>query len=191
LEKGHLGLLARETNDEPWILHPIGEIEGKGPDLSSFVNRDYLQKAAEFGLGEIALIDAMSPVKFSQEGDLMIVMPVRAIDPERIERPDMEPAVKPSAVKRKKPKASRSRPTAPTQKKPKAKPKRIDPVDPIDEVETRIAEANEALASAGKQLHEATGSLKTARRQRSEEREELSGLRSLITSIKKFATGSN
>jgi F0F1-type ATP synthase membrane subunit b/b' len=64
-------------------------------------------------------------------------------------------------------------------------------VDPIDAVETRIAEANEALASAGKQLHEATGSLKTARRQRSEEREELSGLRSLITSIKKFATGSN
>lgn len=191
LEKGRLGLLARETNDEPWILHPIDEVHGKGPDLCTFVNRDYLRKAAAFGLGEICLIDAMSPVQFSREGDLMIVMPIRAIDPEHIERPKLEPAVKPFAVKREKSKSPRSRRPMPARKKSKAKLSPTNAADTIDEVESRIAEANEALVSAGKQLHEATGSLKTARRQRGEDREELQGLRSLFSSIRKFATGSN
>ena len=57
--------------------------------------------------------------------------------------------------------------------------------------EERIADANEALASAGKQLKSATGSLKTARSQRSDDRKELRGFRSLFSSIKKIATGSN
>lgn len=196
LEKGRLGLLARETNDEPWVLHPIDTVKGKGPDLCTFVNRDYLRKAAEFGLGEIALIDAMSPLRFSREGDLMIVMPIRAINPERIERPKLEPAVKSitsSPRNRSHPKpATPAKPAPPARKKVAPKPARKLPDrDPIDEVESRIAEANEALVSAGKQLHEATGSLKTARRQRGEDREELQGLRSLFSSIRKFATGSN
>ena len=63
--------------------------------------------------------------------------------------------------------------------------------DPIGEVESRIAEANEAIASAGKQLKSATGSLKTARSQRSDDRKELRGFRSLFSSIRKIATGSN
>jgi hypothetical protein len=197
LEKGRLGLLARETNDEPWILHPIDTVanvkgKGKGPNLSVFVNRDYLQKTASFGLGGIALIDAMSPVQFTHEGDLMIVMPIRAIDPERIERPKLEPAVKAEtrrAPKKEAPPAS-TRQQKPN-RKPRTKSKRSADPDPIDEVETRIAEANEALASAGKRLESATGSLKTARRQRGEERKELRGFRSLFSSIKKIATGSN
>ena len=194
LEKGRLGLLARESNDEPWILHPIDAVESTGPDLCSFVNRDYLQKATDFGLGEIALIDAMSPVQFSREGDLMIVMPVRAIDPERIERPKLTPAVKPSPRAGGKPVPSKPRKAAPARTKPKTKPSTADPAnpaDPIDEVENRIAKANEALASVGKQLESATGSLRTARRQRGEDREELRGFRSLFSSIKKITGGSN
>lgn len=213
LEKGRLGLLARETNDEPWILHPIDAVTGKGPDLCTFVNRDYLRKAAEFGLRDIALIDPMSPVQFSREGDLMIVMPVRAIDPERIERPKLAPAVKsvpsppakpakPSTPSR--PKAESAQPVRPAKKKAakrskgkaarQPKHRSSSPsakTDPIGEVESRIAEANEALATAGKQLKSATGSLKTARRQRSDDREELRGFRSLFSAIKKMATGDN
>ncbi|MDF1862593.1 MAG: DNA polymerase III subunit beta [Verrucomicrobiales bacterium] len=194
LEKGRLGLLARESNDEPWILHPIDTVATTGPDLCSFVNRDYLQKAVDFGLGEIHLIDAMSPVQFSREGDLMIVMPIRAIDPERIERPKLTPAVMPSIPKQKNAAPEKAEKSTPSRRKPKAKPERserTDPADPIDEVASRIAEANEAIASAGKQLQEATGSLKTARRQRREDREELRGFRSLFSSIKKITTGSN
>ena len=178
-EKGRLGLLARETNDEPWILHPLDAVTLKGPDLCTFVNRDYLQKAAAFGLGEIALIDAMSPLRFRREGDLMIVMPIRAIDPERIERPPLEPAVKPSPRK------------PPTKKPAKAAKQKPTETDPIDEAESRLSKAHEAITTAGQQLQEATGSLKSARRQRGQEREELTGLRSLFSSLKKLTTGTN
>ncbi|MEM6914946.1 MAG: hypothetical protein AAF491_00165 [Verrucomicrobiota bacterium] len=188
LEKGRLGLLARESNDESWILHPIDAVEGRGPDLCAFVNRDYLKKAAAFGLGEINLIDAMSPVQFCRGGDLMIVMPVRANDPERIERPKTDPAVKPSSGKRKKPASSKPRRSRPSRKK--ARPQR-ETDDPIGAVESRIAKANEALASAGQQLDSAKDSLRTARRRRSEDHEELRGFRSLFSSIRKIAGGSN
>ena len=63
--------------------------------------------------------------------------------------------------------------------------------DPINDVEARIAAAHEALASAGQQLQSATGSLQTARRQRGEDRDALRGFRSLVSSIKKLATGAN
>ena len=187
LEKGRLGLLARESNDEPWILHPIHAVEGRGPDLCTFVNRDYLKKAAAFGLGEINLIDAMAPVQFSRGGDLMIVMPVRAIDPERIERLECDPAVKPSSEK-KGSAPSKPRRSRPSRKKAQPHPK---PQDPIGAVEDRIAKANEALASAGQQLDSAKDSLQTARRRRSEDHEELRGFRSLFSSIRKIAGGSD
>jgi hypothetical protein len=92
-EKGRFGLLARGENDEPWILHPIDRCEMKGPDLTVFLNRDYLEKAAAFGLHRISMSDETGPVQFSRGGDLMVVMPVRAIDPSRIERPALVPAV--------------------------------------------------------------------------------------------------
>ncbi|HRQ90333.1 MAG TPA: hypothetical protein PLA50_16155, partial [Bacteroidia bacterium] len=53
-EKGRIGLLARGENDEPWILHPIDRCEMKGPDTTVFLNRDYLEKAAAFGLHRIS-----------------------------------------------------------------------------------------------------------------------------------------
>jgi hypothetical protein len=49
-EKGRFGLLARAENDEPWILHPVDRCEMKGPDVTVYLDRDYLAKAADFGL---------------------------------------------------------------------------------------------------------------------------------------------
>jgi hypothetical protein len=49
-EKGRFGLLARAENDEPWILHPVDRCEMKGPDVTVYLDRDYLAKAAAFGL---------------------------------------------------------------------------------------------------------------------------------------------
>ncbi len=92
-EKGRFGLLARAENDEPWILHPVDRCEMKGPDVTIYLDRDYLIKAADFGLHRISMSDAMSPIQFSRGGDLMIVMPVRAITPDCIERPRLVPAV--------------------------------------------------------------------------------------------------
>jgi len=52
----------------------------KGPDLTIRLNRDYLTKAFDYGLTNIGLIDAMSPLHFTCEGRHMVVMPLRVAD---------------------------------------------------------------------------------------------------------------
>jgi DNA polymerase III sliding clamp (beta) subunit (PCNA family) len=52
----------------------------KGADIKIRVNRDYLTKAFDYGLTNIGLIDAMSPLQFTCEGRQMVVMPLRVAD---------------------------------------------------------------------------------------------------------------
>ncbi|MEI6278717.1 MAG: hypothetical protein WCQ16_04950, partial [Verrucomicrobiae bacterium] len=52
----------------------------KGADITIRVNRDYLVKAFDYGLTNIGLIDAMSPLLFTREGRQMVVMPLRVAD---------------------------------------------------------------------------------------------------------------
>ena len=60
--------------------HTRIEIEGvkaRGRDIRIFLNRHLLTKALEFGLTRVELIDALSPLRFSEGGRQMIVMPTR------------------------------------------------------------------------------------------------------------------
>ncbi len=187
-EKGRFGLLARGENDEPWILHPIDRCEMKGPDLTVFLNRDYLEKAAAFGLHRISMRDEMSAVQFSRGGDLMVVMPVRAIDPSRIERPALLPAVeqfaspptpKPKVI----PATPPDKPTEPTAPAPKSKPSKSP--DPLVQARQQVAEADEALLTARKTLKGVRRSLHAARVQRSEAKRELGGFRGLLRKLQR------
>ncbi len=179
-EKGRFGLLAREANDEPWILHPVDQCEMEGPDQCVFVDRDYLARAVEFGLHRISVVDPMTAVQFSRGGDLLVVMPVRAIDPERIERPRLVPAVEqfaPSPVP--KPKPAVVPPPSPTTTKPTPTP------DPIRDARVQVAEADEALLSARKTLKGVRRSLHAARGQRGEIRRELGLFRRLLHKLQR------
>ena len=138
-----------------------------------------------FGLTSISTTDQQSPMQFSREGDLMIVMPVRVGDTEKLKRPRKLAPI----VSTKQPKSPQSPAKKAVSKKRATAPPATS--DPMDEIEVSIAEANKALASAGKKLKSAKGSLNTARDQRTEDQEELKGFRSLFRSIKKLATGSN
>lgn len=189
-EKGRIGLLARGENDEPWILHPIDRCEMKGPDATAFLNRDYLEKAAAFGLHRISMSDEMSAVQFSRGGDLMVVMPVRAIDPNRIERPALAPAVEqfaPSTPPRPViPAPLPPKPTGPDQptKAPKPTPP-AKPADPLVQARQQVAEADEALLTARKTLKGVRRSLHAARTQRSETKRELGGFRGLLRKLQR------
>lgn len=185
IEKGLVSLLARETTEEPWQFYPIGPVKAEGPDQIVFANRDYVQRATGFGLTSISTTDQQSPMQFSREGDLMIVMPVRVGDTEKLKRPRKLAPI----VSTKQPKSPQSPAKKAVSKKRATAPPATS--DPMDEIEVSIAEANKALASAGKKLKSAKGSLNTARDQRTEDQEELKGFRSLFRSIKKLATGSN
>jgi len=185
-EKGRFGLLARSENDEPWILHPVDRCEMEGPNLTVFVNRDYLIKAGAFGLSQVSLGDAMSPVKFSRGGDLMIVMPVRAIDPDKMERPALPPAVELFAptpvVPKPLPVKVEPTPPAPT---PPLPPKRVPSMDPLTEARQQVAEANEALLTAKRTLKGINRTLHSARTERSELKSELRGFRGLLHKLRK------
>jgi DNA polymerase III sliding clamp (beta) subunit (PCNA family) len=185
-EKGRFGLLARAENDEPWILHPVDRCEMKGPDVTVYLDRDYLIKAADFGLHRISMSDAMSPIQFSRGGDLMIVMPVRAIAPDRIERPRLVPAVEQFAL----PPVPVQKPVAPAvpaplPPKPDGPAQPVKPADPLVQARQQVAEADEALLTARKTLKGVRRSLHAARMQRSETKRELGGFRGLLRKLQR------
>jgi DNA polymerase III sliding clamp (beta) subunit (PCNA family) len=62
--------------------------KAKGPDMKIRLNREYLNKAFQYGLTSIGLIDDMSPLHFTKEGRQMVVMPLRVADVS----PEKEPA---------------------------------------------------------------------------------------------------
>jgi DNA polymerase III sliding clamp (beta) subunit (PCNA family) len=194
-EKGRFGLLARAENDEPWILHPVDRCEMKGPDMTVYLDRDYLIKAADFGLHRISMSEATSPIQFSRGGDLIIVMPVRAIAPDRIERPRLVPVVEQFAS----PPVPVPKPVVPAPTKPPkplppkpagpAKPDKPDkpdkPADPLRDARQQVAEADEALLTARQTLKGVRRSLHSARTQRSETKRELSGFRGLLRKLQR------
>jgi hypothetical protein len=188
-EKGCFGLLARAENDEPWILHPVDRCEMTGPDVTVYLDRDYLAKAMAFGLHRISMGDSVSPLQFSRGGDLMIVMPVRAIAPDRIERPRLVPAVEQFAS----PPVPVPKPVAPTvptvpaplPPKPDGPAKPAKPSDPLVQARQQVAEADEALITARKTLKGVRRSLHAARTQRSETKRELGGFRGLLRKLQR------
>ena len=177
-EQGRFGLLTRGDTEELWILHPVDRCGISGPDVTVFVNRDYLAKAAAFGLSQVSLIGAMGPVQFSKGGDLMIVMPLRMTDPDRIERPSLVPAVEQFAS----PKPPVPVVPAPLPPKP-ARPAK--PADPLVEARQQVAEVDEVLLSARRTLKGVRRSLHAARTQRSEIKRDLRGFRGLLQKLRR------
>jgi hypothetical protein len=154
--------------------------------VTVYLDRDYLSKAADFGLSQVSLIDGMSPVQFSRGGDLMIVMPVRAIAPDRIERPRLVPAVEqfaspPIPV----PKPVAPAPPATIPPKPVSPANPVKPADPLVKARQQVAEADEALLTARRTLKGVRRSLHAARTERSETKRELGGFRGLLRKLQR------
>ncbi|MDR3405877.1 MAG: DNA polymerase III subunit beta [Chthoniobacter sp.] len=76
---GHqVRLLGKSSPDDAWTRVTLDGVKIHGKEVTTFLNRELLAKALRFGLTRIDVIDAMSPVRFSEGGRQMIVMPVRA-----------------------------------------------------------------------------------------------------------------
>jgi DNA polymerase III sliding clamp (beta) subunit (PCNA family) len=88
VEGKKLILRGRGANDSKWTNLDVEGATVKGKPVTAFVNRDFLTKALKFGMGTIEMIDPLTPLKFSNGGKQMVVMPIRATDP----APDKSPA---------------------------------------------------------------------------------------------------
>ena len=74
---GQLRLLGKSQPTEPWTRVVIAAAKGHGPDIQILCDRRYLLKALGFGLNTLALSSDLSPMRFSNGGRQMIVMPLR------------------------------------------------------------------------------------------------------------------
>jgi hypothetical protein len=77
IEGKKLSLRGRGSGDPKWTDLEIAEAEGKGNPVTIYLNRSLLSKALGFGLNQIEITDPLTPLRFSNGGRQMIVMPVR------------------------------------------------------------------------------------------------------------------
>lgn len=78
VEHGVLLLLAKASAEDDQYIHvPIPSAKTAGQDTRVCLNREFLTKALRFGLTSISIEDALSPLRFSNGGRQMIVMPLR------------------------------------------------------------------------------------------------------------------
>lgn len=103
VEGNHFRLLGKSKAELPWTKIEIKEAAITGAAVTVFVDKRFLNKALRFGLTRIEIIDAMSPLRFSQGGRQMIVMPVR-LDPASVSaKPETPSPVVPAEVQTKPP----------------------------------------------------------------------------------------
>jgi len=92
VENGALLLLGKANKeDADWFSVPIPSAKVSGKEVRVNTNREQVAKALQFGLSRLDIIDEMSPLRFSNEGRQMVIMPVR------IEGPVQTAATKPTA----------------------------------------------------------------------------------------------
>jgi hypothetical protein len=72
-----LMLRGRSAESEKWTDLQIDGATVTGNPVIVYLNRNYLAKALSFGLAEVQIIDALSPVRFVNDGRQMVIMPMR------------------------------------------------------------------------------------------------------------------
>ncbi len=91
-------LLGKSKPELPWTKIEIKEAATTGDAVTVFLDKRFLLKALRFGLTRIEIIDAMSPLKFSQGGRQMIVMPIRDNPVSASSKPESPTPATPAAV---------------------------------------------------------------------------------------------
>jgi len=185
-----LGVLFRETKKDPHMEIGIPFTRKTGPDITVFLNRDFLVKALRFGFSRLEVINSLTPMKFSGGRGMMIVMPVRCEAPKQI-RPvgSVEKAI--SKETRSMP--QRIKPKQPSESKVNQSRKRTNPpseaesgkADPIDIAGHQLTEVKEGLKRALSNLNGLSASLKAIRQQRRDTEREIQTVRTTIRSLKK------
>ena len=128
-------VLRCQPKQGPAVEVPVPDVQITGPGVAITLNRTYVCKALRFGLTELGLIDALSPMVFSAPGRKMIVMPMR---PDVVATAPVKPTPPPPEA------AAEAHPSA-TQSQP-----------PTEESKPMVTQANTPTAAASER-----GSLKT------------------------------
>ena len=93
-----VSLLGRTPNAEKVTQVEIENVKAQGPDVRIFLNRHLLIKALQFGLTKVEMIDSMSPLRLSNGGRQMIIMPTRPNPPATPQPVEPQPAAEEPAA---------------------------------------------------------------------------------------------
>ena len=91
-------LLGKSTGTADWMRVAIDDVSCTGIEQRVFLNRELLKKALGFGLTRIELTDPMGPLRFSNGGRQMIIMPIRAESANAPANPSPRPASEPASA---------------------------------------------------------------------------------------------
>ena len=184
-----LTLLGKSPGSDKWTRIEVGGTKVKGSDVTIHLNRQFLAKALRFGLDRIEIIDPLSPLRFSNGGRQMIVMPVRPTPTTVTSTP--VPTASASASSKSTPPpqaeqsenkpmpeittgASRSNTAAPTE--PAEKPALETALAQIDVIRGEFRNAVAGLTKLGDLLKQASREQKTSER-------EVQGVRQTLRSL--------
>ena len=174
-------LLARGDDGEAEISEvPLLNTTTKGPEVTVYVNRDYLTKALRFGLNRVDIIDAGSPLRLrsdaAADGRDLILMPVRVPDstagPATPPPPPTQPETKPMK-------------TNDNNNKGRQQTAKKEETAPLDAAIKHIGSARDLLRQAVSGLGEALASLKQVKTEQKATDKEIRQVRSTIRSLQK------
>ncbi len=173
-----------------WTSIPIAEVTITGDPVTVSLNRHYLAQALRYGLTEVQIEDALSPVVFQQDGRRFVVMPLRMEGPAKVQPQPAgtAPASTPTA-------AASAAPTPtenPTQEERKTvtkeiKETKLEAEEPLRLALDRIEALRETLKNTLRDIGEVQEAVKAAEREKKASFKEVESVRATLRSLQKVA----
>ena len=91
VEDKRLFFQGRSAVDQQWMEVEVHGAKITGPNITTYLNRQYVLKALSYGLARIELQDALSALRFNGHGAQVVIMPVR-VDASPIQPPPTQVA---------------------------------------------------------------------------------------------------
>jgi DNA polymerase III sliding clamp (beta) subunit (PCNA family) len=191
IEGNALFIAGRNKDEKEWTSICIGEAVVKGSNVKVSVNREYLIKALRFGLKQVEITDALSPIVFWNAGRRLIVMPLRPDNATAVPAPrsaspvpDQQQAT-PSPTNETKPERTTM---------PRTVNRAIEPVNGEPEKQTglksladKVDQLRETLKNVQRDLIEISDGLKLAEKEQRTTGKEIEGFRKSLQKIQSFS----
>jgi DNA polymerase III sliding clamp (beta) subunit (PCNA family) len=185
-QRGKLVLFARASGTDKPTEVAFSAVEVTGKPVTVLLNRNYLLKALRFGLGEIQIQDALSPVRCTdQTGRQLVIMPIRMDGA----TPQPVPTQQPSSPPQKTAQASPTSGNNNMQNENKNGQPAASPRDPNKTaIETAVEQIDAAKSSIGTALGSLNGVVRTLRQAQREQRgteREIQSVRSTLQTLQR------
>ena len=169
----------RNKTEDKWKDVEIEGAKASGNPIEICVNREFILKALKFGMDQIEFIDHLSPLKLSNGGKQMIVMPVRVKECEPSPIPACEPNPAPSPESKAEPTTERNNMENTNVIVPEPAPAKPALETAVEQLEALKEQVKGALIN----INIVLGSLKTAQREQKVTEREYSSIKATLKSL--------